>query len=158
MVNDRFLPLDSALQRIEAWRYRQEKIVFTNGCFDLLHPGHVTYLEKSRALGDRLIIGINSDASIQQLKGMSRPIHPLADRATMLAALRVVDLVIPFKQDTPIALIEAIIPDVLVKGGDYQRDEIVGADLVQTHGGHVTTIPFIGNYSSTRIIQKLQAS
>jgi len=131
--------------------------VFTNGCFDLLHPGHITYLQDAKALGDILIIGLNDDASICRLKGDARPINALQDRATMLAALKPVDAVVAFSEDTPIDLISALLPDILVKGGDYTIDNIVGADVVQAAGGSVTTISFLEGYSSTRLIQRIAA-
>jgi len=131
-------------------------VVFTNGCFDLLHPGHVNYLEDAKKLGDVLIIGLNSDDSIRNLKGPLRPVNDLADRAHMLAALRSVDLVVPFSEDTPINLIKALLPDVLVKGGDYVPDDIVGAKEVRKAGGEVIVVPFLGGYSSTTLINRIK--
>ncbi|MDQ6992485.1 MAG: D-glycero-beta-D-manno-heptose 1-phosphate adenylyltransferase [Mariprofundus sp.] len=142
---------------IHQWHSQGRCIVFTNGCFDLLHPGHIDYLQRARALGDKLIVGLNSDDSIRALKGASRPINALADRTIMLAALRSVDLVIPFSEETPLELITAIQPDILVKGGDYQVDTIVGADLVRSHGGQVIIIPFVDGHSSTQLIARIKA-
>ncbi len=151
-----FLPLAKAAPLVEGWRADGRRIVFTNGCFDLLHPGHVAYLFEARALGDALIVGLNDDGSIRRLKGADRPVNPLADRARMLAALKPVDLVVPFGEDTPIALIRALRPDVLVKGGDYREDEIVGAAEVRTGGGEVIVLPFLDGHSSTRLIARIR--
>ncbi|HCN06138.1 MAG TPA: D-glycero-beta-D-manno-heptose 1-phosphate adenylyltransferase [Bacteroidetes bacterium] len=129
-------------------------IVFTNGVFDILHAGHVTYLQAARDLGTVLVVGVNADASVRRLKGPDRPINPWEDRATVLAALRSVDHVIYFDDDTPLRLITAILPDVLVKGGDYQRDTIVGADIVEEHGGRVLTIDLLEGRSTTNIISR----
>jgi len=132
-------------------------LVFTNGCFDILHRGHVTYLEEARALGAALIVGLNSDASIRRLhKGPERPINPLDDRAALLAALESVSLVLPFEDDTPLALIRAIRPDILVKGGDWPEDAIVGAQEVRAAGGQVRSIPFRFERSTTALIQAIR--
>ena len=131
------------------------KVVFTNGCFDVLHCGHVTYLAQARDLGDCLVVGLNSDASVKRLKGENRPINNENDRAYVLAALSSIDYIILFEEDTPKNLIEQVKPDILVKGGDYQIDNIVGADFVLKNGGQVLTIPFVDGYSSTKIIQAL---
>ena len=149
-------PLEAALKQIAAWRVWGDRIVFTNGCFDILHPGHVDCLVKARQQGDRLIAGLNTDASVQRLKGSSRPIQAEQARALVLAGLRAVDLVVFFEEDTPLKLIQAILPDVLVKGGDYEIDEIVGAKEVIENGGTVATIPFLEGYSSSNIIEKIQ--
>jgi len=148
---------ESAAATIAAWRQADQRLVFTNGCFDLLHPGHIDYLTRAAALGDKLIIGLNDDDSIRRLKGASRPINPLQDRITMLSALRAVDLVIPFAEDTPAQLIAAILPDLLVKGGDYTLDTIVGAREVQAAGGEVVVMPFLPGYSSSRLIERICA-
>lgn len=147
--------LSEALEITSAWRKHGQRIVFTNGCFDLLHPGHIDYLQRARALGDVLIIGLNDDGSIRTLKGPQRPINPLIDRAIMLSALSCVDLVVPFSEETPIKLISTLLPDVLVKGGDYNPDDIVGAKEVRAHGGEVVVMPFIDNYSSSSLIQRI---
>ncbi len=149
--------LQELCQQRDIWREQGKRVVFTNGCFDLLHPGHIAYLQDAKALGDVLIIGLNDDASIQRLKGNARPVNSLADRAVMLMALKSVDNVVAFSEDTPFNLISALLPDVLVKGGDYTPDNMVGADIVQAAGGDVTTIPFLDGYSSTRLIQKIIA-
>lgn len=158
MTGESFVELAEAIRLRQYWRERDKRVVFTNGCFDLLHPGHVSYLESARALGDTLIVGLNSDESISRLKGPSRPINTLADRAHMLKGLRSVDLVVPFSDDTPINLITALLPDVLVKGGDYRPDEIVGASEVREAGGEVIVVPFLDGHSSTGIIAKIRSS
>ena len=133
-----------------------QKIVFTNGCFDVLHFGHVHYLLQAKKLGDILVIGLNSDDSVRRLKGPRRPINGENERALVLAALVCVDYVTLFEEDTPEELIKVVRPEVLVKGGDYTLDNIVGADFVTQNGGIVTTIPFVEGFSSTRIIEKLK--
>tara|TARA_B100000927_G_scaffold158601_1_gene127739 strand:- start:2737 stop:3201 length:465 start_codon:yes stop_codon:yes gene_type:complete len=132
-----------------------KKIVFTNGCFDLLHVGHIKYLSQAKDLGDILIIGLNSDKSVKKLKGNNRPINSFEDRAKLLAALKSVDLVIMFEEQTPENLIKEIIPDVLVKGGDYDIKEIVGYQTVIDNGGQVKTLSFYDGYSSTNYIDKI---
>jgi len=131
------------------------KIVFTNGCFDLLHVGHIKHLSQAKDLGDILIIGLNSDKSVKKLKGNNRPINSFEDRAKLLAALKSVDLVIMFEEQTPENLIKEIIPDVLVKGGDYDIEEIVGYQTVIDNGGQVKTLSFYDGYSSTNYIDKI---
>lgn len=147
--------LAGARLRVDRWQADGLRIVFTNGCFDLLHPGHIDYLARARALGDILIVGLNDDDSIRRLKGESRPVNPLADRAIMLMALRSVDLVVPFSEDTPLQLISALKPDILVKGGDYEPANIVGAEVVLAAGGKVVVMPFIEGYSTTRLIRRI---
>lgn len=135
------------------------RLVFTNGVFDLLHPGHVTYLEAARGLGDALVVGVNTDASARRLaKGQGRPVTPAGARARMLAGLAAVDRVTLFDEDTPLDLITALRPEVLVKGGDYVRDTIVGADLVEALGGEVRVLPLVPGYSTTAIVERLRAS
>lgn len=131
------------------------KVVFTNGCFDILHRGHATYLSQARELGDLLVVGLNTDASVQRLKGPSRPVNNQYDRAFLLASLACVDFVILFDEDTPERLIHTVQPDILVKGGDYTIDTIVGADFVLQNGGAVTTIPFVDGYSTTLTLKKI---
>lgn len=147
--------LDEALGITAGWRNGGRRIVFTNGCFDLLHPGHIDYLQRARALGDALIIGLNSDLSVRGLKGPLRPINPLHDRAVMLGALACVDLIVPFDETTPIRVISALLPDILVKGGDYNTDDIVGANEVRANGGEVIVMPFIPGYSSSALIRRI---
>jgi len=132
--------------------------VFTNGCFDLLHAGHVHYLEEARSLGDGLIVGVNTDASVARLKkGPGRPLNREADRARVLAACACVDRVVLFAEDTPLALITLLTPDILVKGGDYRLDEIVGREVVLARGGRVVALPFVPGYSTTGIIDRLRS-
>jgi D-beta-D-heptose 7-phosphate kinase/D-beta-D-heptose 1-phosphate adenosyltransferase len=135
-----------------------KRVVFTNGCFDILHRGHVDYLSKARALGDALIVGVNTDASVNRLKGTNRPIVQEDDRAIVLAALGVVDYVCLFDEDTPYELIRALVPDILVKGADWSVGDIVGKDIVEAAGGTVHTIEFLPNRSTTNIIQKILQS
>jgi len=141
----------------EGLRASGEKLVFTNGCFDILHPGHLRYLAAARACGDRLVIAVNSDESVVRLKGPLRPLLPLADRLEILAALEVVDYVMSFEDDTPQAVIDALVPDVLVKGGDWTPDRIVGRATVEGAGGKVLSLPFAEGYSSTGIIERIVA-
>ena len=131
---------------------RDRTVVFTNGCFDILHPGHVESLAQAKALGDVLVVGLNSDASVRRLKGAGRPLMSEADRAVMLAALRSVDAVTLFDDDTPLELISTLLPDVLVKGGDYDLDGIVGREVVEEAGGEVRVLQFVEGYSTTRIL------
>ena len=147
--------LDALLALVEESRSRNERIVMTNGCFDVLHAGHVSYLEEAKSLGDRLIVAVNDDASVKRLKGDSRPINALEDRLLVLAGLAAVDWVVPFAEDTPARLIQAVLPDVLVKGGDYKPDEIVGGKEVLQNGGEVRVLAFRDGHSSSRIIDRL---
>lgn len=145
-------------RRCAAWRATGRRIVFSNGCFDLLHRGHLTYLAEAADLGNRLIVGLNTDASVRrQGKAPERPVNNEYDRAFALAALSFVDAVCFFEEETPLALIEGVKPDVLVKGGDYTLEGIVGADFVQGYGGEVKTISFVEGYSTTSLIQKLRS-
>jgi D-beta-D-heptose 7-phosphate kinase/D-beta-D-heptose 1-phosphate adenosyltransferase len=144
-----------AAARVGAWRAQGRRVVFTNGVFDLLHAGHVEYLEMSRALGSALVVGVNSDASVRRIKGEKRPLVPQEERAEILAALECVDLVVIFDEETPGALIEALTPDVLVKGADWGEDEIVGADWVRAHGGRVERIALRPGVSTTAIIARV---
>lgn len=139
-------------QRVAMWRFQNRKIVFTNGCFDILHRGHIEYLSKARDLGDVLIIGLNTDASVKRLKGDSRPVQDESSRALALASLRFVEAVVLFDEDTPFELINKLQPDVLVKGGDYSEDTIVGADIVKARGGEVIAIPLTPGYSTSKIL------
>ena len=148
---------DSERRQIEAWRTAGEKIVFTNGVFDLLHRGHVEYLEESRALGDRLVVGVNSDASVRRIKGPERPLVPAEERAELLAALACVDLALVFDADTPERLIREVEPDVLVKGGDWTPDRIVGREFVEARGGRVLNVPLRAGLSTTALIERIVA-
>ncbi|ABS63510.1 rfaE bifunctional protein [Parvibaculum lavamentivorans DS-1] len=156
MLEAKVAGLKSAEDIVAGWRARGLTVGFTNGCFDLLHPGHVTLLERSRALCDRLVVGLNSDASVSRLKGPERPVQPDIARATVLAALASVDLVVIFEEDTPEALIKALRPDILVKGGDYTIDKIVGADFVQAHGGRVEIVDIVPGFSTTGTLARLK--
>jgi len=147
--------LNSLLLQIGDWRSKGNKVVFTNGVFDLVHVGHVSYLEEARSLGTKLIVGVNSDDSVSRLKGPNRPINKEFSRLAVLAGLQSVDAVVIFEQDTPLQLIKAVQPDILVKGGDYQLHEIVGADEVLAAGGAVRRLDFISGYSSTVMINKI---
>ena len=144
------------IDAIKSEQRKGKKIVFTNGCFDILHRGHVTYLNQARDLGDLLIVGINSDESVKRLKGQERPVNMLEDRAYVLSALKSVDYVIPFEEDTPLNLINLIMPDILVKGGDYTIDRIIGAQEVLAHGGKVEIIPFVPGKSTSAIIDTIK--
>jgi len=137
-------------------REQNKKIVFTNGCFDILHRGHIEYLTKAKEFGDVLIVGLNSDTSVKRLKGKDRPINSESDRARILDALKPVDYVVIFEEDTPLRLIQMVKPDVLVKGGDYKVEEIVGSEYVMSYGGKVEIIPFVEGKSTTKIIQKIK--
>lgn len=152
----RVLGRDALLDRFG--RPRTGRLVFTNGCFDILHRGHVEYLFAARALGDALVIGVNSDASVRRLKGAGRPVVALEDRMVVLAGLGCVDAVTAFEEDTPRALIAALLPDILVKGGDYEADDVVGAEEVRAAGGEVRILPFVGGRSTTGIIQRMRTS
>ncbi len=140
---------------IKAPGKRRKSIVFTNGCFDILHAGHVRYLKKARALGDILVVGLNSDSSMRAIKGMGRPIVPETERAEVISALSSVDFVVIFNETTPIRLIEAIRPDVLVKGADWKRGQIVGEDVLKSYGGRVSRIRLLKGKSTTNIIKKI---
>ncbi len=153
-----FLSLPDLLTALAPRRRAGERVVFTNGCFDILHAGHVTYLEEARALGDCLVVGLNSDASVRlQNKGPERPICTEEERATVLAALRAVEYVVLFEEETPLALIETILPDILVKGGDWPVEAIVGGEAVRAAGGRVLTIPFVEGKSTTDIVSRILA-
>lgn len=149
--------LDDLAKRLEAARSRGMKIVFTNGCFDILHAGHVSYLKKARALGDCLVVGLNADDSVKRLKGPGRPVNPASARAAVLGALSCVDYVVIFEEDTPLGLIERVRPDVLVKGGDWEGREIVGAAVVEGTGGRVVTMPYEDGFSTTGLIERLRS-
>lgn len=135
---------------------RPPRVVFTNGCFDILHVGHVRYLRDARALGDILVVGLNSDASVKRLKGAERPVQVESDRAELLSSLAAVDYVVLFEDDTPLSLIEAVAPDILVKGGDWAPEKIVGAKFVLARGGEVKSLPFHPGRSTTSILERIQ--
>ena len=154
-IQQKIQTTDQIVRTREAWKAAGERIVFTNGCFDILHYGHLHYLAQARDLGDRLVIGVNNADSVRRLKGPNRPINDELTRAHLLAALEVVDAVVFFEDDTPLALIKAVMPDVLVKGGDWKPEQIVGADVVMQNGGEVKSLPFVDGYSTTNIEQKI---
>lgn len=145
------------IKKIKKWKNEGEKIVFTNGCFDIIHAGHVDYLEKAKSYGDILVVGLNSDDSVKRLKGKDRPINPQEYRKKVLEALKPVDLVIIFDEDTPERLIKEVKPDILVKGGDYTINTIVGADFVMSYGGQVKIIDFVYDISTTKILEKARS-
>ena len=155
-IQSRIVDLPSLERMLAIWRFRGETIVFTNGCFDVLHLGHIDYLAKAADLGGVLIIGLNSDESVRRLKGEDRPVNSESARALVLASLRFVTAVVLFGEDTPYELIRTVQPDVLVKGGDYRTNEIVGHDVVTARGGRVVTLDFLPGYSTSHLIQKIR--
>ena len=157
-INSKILTPESLRFKLSFWRFRDKKIVFTNGVFDLLHLGHIDYLGKASDMGDILIIGVNTDASVSKLKGPNRPINKEVQRCHLLASLFFVDAVILFNEDTPIELIREIQPNVLVKGGDYQPNQIVGSDFVLAAGGFVHSIPLLAGYSTTLTEDQIKKS
>ena len=146
---------DEAKKQIYDWKLSGQKIVFTNGCFDILHRGHVEYLTEAKACGDKLVTALNSDTSVRGLKGEARPIQSQEDRAVILDALESVDLVVIFDQETPAKIIKSLLPDVLTKGGDYLAETIVGADTVTENGGEIKVIPFRSGQSTSSIVEKI---
>lgn len=154
-IQQKILTVSALKHRMAGWRVKGEKVVLTNGCFDLLHRGHISLLLQAAELGNRLVVAINSDASVKRLKGASRPIQTEADRALLLAAMTYVDAVVVFDDDTPLELLKILQPDVLVKGGDYTLDTIVGAKEVQAYGGSVAIIPLEEGYSTTGLLANL---
>ena len=158
MTSDKIKSLADATKQVKSWQAAGQKVVFTNGCFDLLHLGHVDYLENAKNLGDKLIIGLNTDSSVSRFKGPERPLQDQNSRARILAALQFVDLVVFFNENTPLDLISQLLPNVLVKGSDYLAENIVGADVVKKNGGVVKTIDFVPGYSTTRIVEKIKKS
>jgi len=157
-INSKIFSLDDLKNQVNAWKQAGEEVVFTNGCFDIIHRGHIEVLAQTADLGDRLIIGLNSDTSIQKLKGKNRPIIEEQSRAILLASLEFVDAVVIFSEDTPINLISTLLPDVLAKGGDYEIETIVGHEIVQQNGGKVKLVAFVDGFSSTTIIDKIKKS
>jgi rfaE bifunctional protein nucleotidyltransferase chain/domain len=150
------LSLHQAILQFGPAKRNGRRVVFTNGCFDLLHPGHIETLQKARSLGDALVVGVNSDRSVRAMKGAGRPIMPEVERAEILAALECVDAVLIFDEPTPRETIAALLPDVLVKGGDWASDQIIGRDEVEAAGGQVIAIPTVAGYSTTAILQKIR--
>ena len=157
IIKGKILSREMLLRQVAIWRMKSYRIVFTNGCFDILHPGHIDYLSKAADLGDVIIIGLNSDNSVKQLnKGVNRPIQSQNDRAQILSALQFVEAIYIFDEATPYELIKAVQPDVLVKGGDWKEADIVGSDIVKAKGGSVVSIPFVEGYSTTNIELKIK--
>lgn len=158
-MTGKVLPREDLLTTLSTERFQGKRIVFTNGCFDLMHVGHTRYLQAARALGDLLVVGVNSDASVRQLnKAPDRPIVPEAQRAEVLAALGCVDFVTLFDESDPLQLITAVQPDVLVKGGDWTIDRIVGREIVEARGGAVQTIPLVPGMSTTGLLQRIRST
>ncbi len=158
VIQNKIIDKDALSKLVANYQLKNQKIVFTNGCFDLLHQGHVTYLAQAASLGNRLIVGINSDNSVQKLKGIHRPIQDEKSRTLIMASLHVISAVIVFDEDTPLELIKIIKPDFLVKGGDWEPAKIVGSDIVQSYGGQVISISFIDGYSTTTIETKIKSA
>jgi D-glycero-beta-D-manno-heptose 1-phosphate adenylyltransferase len=157
MTENKIHTLENLKKQVENWQSEGNKIVFTNGCFDIVHLGHIDYLEKARNLGDKLVLGLNTDASVKRLKGENRPVVNEYARSRMMAAFEFVDAVVLFDEPTPKELIETVKPDILVKGDDYTVETIVGADFVIAKGGEVKTIPLVNGYSTTSLIDKIKA-
>jgi D-beta-D-heptose 7-phosphate kinase/D-beta-D-heptose 1-phosphate adenosyltransferase len=154
----KIVDLETAAGIARSWRLQDQRVVLTNGCFDLLHPGHTTLLQKAKAMGDKLIVAMNSDESIKRLKGPGRPVQNEAARAVVMASIAPVDLVVIFPEDTPLRVIEAIRPHVLVKGADYAVEDVVGRDIVEAHGGRVALVPLEKGYSTSSAIRKAAAA
>lgn len=150
------MSLEEAVRTVARWRLQGRTVVFTNGCFDILHAGHLDLLERASSLGDRLVLGVNADASVRRLKGEERPVNDERFRARMLASMSIVDAVVVFPEDTPQAVIEALRPDILVKGGDYRAEDVVGAGVVAAHGGRVEIVPLTDGHSTTGLIGRIR--
>ncbi|MCU4163889.1 D-glycero-beta-D-manno-heptose 1-phosphate adenylyltransferase [Carboxylicivirga caseinilyticus] len=157
-IEAKIMSRDQAKVLVEQWMLSGEKIAFTNGCFDIVHRGHVEYLSKAKDLGTKLVLGLNTDASVRRLKGDNRPIVDEQSRAILLAALQFIDMVVFFDEDTPYELIKALQPDILVKGSDYKAEDIVGYDVVTAKGGKVETIDFVEGFSTTTIVEKIKTA
>ncbi|MTI20237.1 D-glycero-beta-D-manno-heptose 1-phosphate adenylyltransferase [Fulvivirga sp. RKSG066] len=156
MTSEKIISTNLLKQQVSSWQKEGEKVVFTNGCFDILHLGHIDYLEKASQLGQRLVVALNTDNSVAKLKGPERPLNKEYARGRMLAALQFVDAVTYFSEDTPFNLIKSLKPDILVKGSDYLTENIVGADIVIANGGSVETIDLVEGYSTTSLIDKIK--
>jgi D-beta-D-heptose 7-phosphate kinase/D-beta-D-heptose 1-phosphate adenosyltransferase len=154
-LNDKVKDLKDLLKAIEVHREKGEKLVFTNGCYDLIHVGHIRFLTQCKNLGDRLILALNTDRSVKRLKGANRPIFPQDERTEIVSSFEVVDYVTVFDQDDPLEIIRAIKPDVLVKGGDWSLDTIIGRDVVESYGGRVLSLPLVAGYSTSRLISAI---
>ncbi|MBP1645665.1 MAG: hldE 2 [Bacteroidetes bacterium] len=155
-INNKIFSIEDIKQEVSKWRDENKKIVFTNGCFDIIHRGHIDYLSKAKDLGDKLIIGLNTDLSVRNIKGNTRPIQDEQSRAIILAAMQFVDAIVLFSDSTPYSLIKEIQPDILVKGADYKKEDIVGYDIVSARGGDVVTIEFLDGYSTSNIERKIK--
>jgi rfaE bifunctional protein nucleotidyltransferase chain/domain len=155
MSHSKILTREEMTEERKRLRKRGERLVFTNGCFDILHPGHVRYLKEARSLGDHLLVAVNSDETVARLKGPGRPLTPLAERMELLAALGCVDYVVAFEEETPFEIIEEIVPDVLVKGGDWTKDGIVGRERVEREGGRVLSLPYAPGFSTSNLIERI---
>ena len=153
-IESKLFHLNDLLKRIEFWRRLGDKIVFTNGCFDILHQGHARLLASCSEMGERLVIGLNSDTSVKRLKGEGRPVNDQQSRAVLLAALQFTDAIVIFEEDTPETLIHAIKPDILVKGGDWKPEETAGSSFVKSYGGQVKVVPYLNGFSTTGIIER----
>lgn len=155
-LKEKVVSQNQALKELKTWREKNKKIVFTNGCFDIIHPGHIDYLSQARDLGDILVLGLNTDQSVRRLnKGSNRPINDERTRAYVLAGLASVDLIVFFDEETPYNLIKLLQPNVLVKGKDYEVEKIIGFDILKENGGQVITIPFLDGYSTSSLIKKI---
>lgn len=154
-IQQKLQSFESITDTLAQWRAAGQRIVFTNGCFDLLHYGHLHYLAQAKDLADRLVVGLNSAASVRRLKGPHRPINDELTRTHLLASLQMIDAVVVFESDTPLELIKIVQPEILVKGGDWKPEQIVGSDLVLARGGQVLSLPFVEGYSTTNIEQKI---
>ena len=155
-LKEKIVSQDQALKELKTWREKNKKIVFTNGCFDIIHPGHIDYLSQARDLGDILVLGLNTDQSVRRLnKGSNRPINDERTRAYVLAGLASVDLIVFFDEETPYNLIKLLQPNVLVKGKDYEVEKIIGFDILKENGGQVITLPFLDGYSTSSLIKKI---
>ena len=154
-VREKIITTDNLVLKVSQWKKNKMKVAFTNGCFDILHLGHLEILTKSKEFGDRLIVAVNSDESVRKLKGKERPINDFQTRSNMLASFSFVDYVVEFSDDTPKKLIQIIKPDFLIKGGDYKKNDIVGNDIVSSYGGETIIIPLIDGLSSTNTINKI---
>ena len=153
---DKIYTRENLVKQVAAWKQQGQRVVFTNGCFDILHLGHVDYLEKARALGDKLVVGVNTDASVSRLKGPSRPLQDEMSRARIMASLLFTNAIVLFDEETPYELIQSVMPDVLVKGDDYTVQNIVGHDIVLQNGGEVKTIALVKGYSTSNVVAKIK--
>ncbi len=156
IIQSKIIDMDQLGPKLAYWNFKDQKIVFTNGCFDILHRGHIEYLAQAASLGDILIVGLNTDNSVKRLKGLTRPVQDQYARALILASLQFVNAVVFFDEETPYELIKKVQPDILIKGSDYKIEDIVGYDIVKKKGGEVKTIDFIPGYSTSSIIEKLK--